>query len=69
MFIKVVSLLLAKQDNNGKEISIDRLRDLGRLFFFLADQPSDVLGELESEKADRKSDFVRALPSNEGGVK
>ena len=46
MFIKVVSLLLAKQDCNEESISVERLRDLGRLFFFLSDHPSDVLGEL-----------------------
>ena len=44
MFIKVVSLLLANQDyNGGKKLDICRMSDLGRLFFFLAGQPSDVL--------------------------
>ena len=46
MFIKVVSMLLANQDCNEEGISVERSRDLGRLFFFLADQPSSVLGEL-----------------------
>ena len=46
MGIKVISLLLANQDDNEKDIGIDRLRDLGRLLFFLAEQPSDVLGTL-----------------------
>ncbi len=49
MFIKVVSLLLANQDNNsGRELDICRMSDLGRLFFFLAGQPSDVLNELSA---------------------
>ncbi len=48
MFIKVVSMLLANQDGNAEDLSINRLMDLGRLFFFLADHPSDVLGELSS---------------------
>ena len=46
MGVKVVSLLLANQDEGGKDIDISRLKDLGKLLFFLADQPSDVLGEL-----------------------
>ena len=46
MFIKVVSLLLGNQDCNDEGISVERSRDLGRLFFFLAGQPSDVLNEL-----------------------
>lgn len=49
MFIKVVSLLLGSQDCNDEGISVERSRDLGRLFFFLAGQPSDVLGDLSSE--------------------
>ena len=57
MFIKVVSLLLANQDCNEECISAERSRDLGRLLFFLADHPSSVLGELESEKDDRPSDL------------
>jgi len=57
MFIKVVSLLLANQDNNsGRELDICRMSDLGRLFFFLAGQPSDVLGDLESEFNDNDAD-------------
>ncbi len=49
MFIKVVSLLLANQDNNsGRELDICRMSDLGRLFFFLAGQPSDVLNKLSA---------------------
>ncbi len=46
MFIKVVSMLLANQDCNEEGISVERSRDLGRLFFFLAGQPSDVLSAL-----------------------
>ncbi len=46
MGVKVVSLLLANQDESGKEIDINRLRDLGRLIFFLVEHPSSVLGEL-----------------------
>ena len=46
MFIKVVSLLLANQDGNAKDLEVNRLMDLGRLFFFLAGQPSDVLSGL-----------------------
>ena len=49
MFIKVVSLLLGNQDCNDEGISVERSRDLGRLFFFLAGQPSDVLGDLSSD--------------------
>ena len=57
MFIKVVSLLLANQDNNsGRELDICRMSDLGRLFFFLAGQPSDVLVHLESEFNDDNTD-------------
>ena len=56
MFIKVVSLLVANQDGNEEDMSVDRLRDLGRLFFFLAEQPSDVLGELASERQPRDHD-------------
>jgi hypothetical protein len=48
MFIKVVSMLLANQDGNAKDLEVNRLMDLGRLFFFLADHPSDVLGELSA---------------------
>jgi len=46
MFIKVVGLLMARQDGNEEDLDHCRLRDLGRLFFFLAEHPSDVLGEL-----------------------
>ncbi len=46
MGVKVVSLLLANQDESGEEIDITRLRDLGRLIFFLVEQPSSVIGEL-----------------------
>ncbi len=69
MFIKLVSMLLANQDESGKEIDIIRLKDLGRLIFFLADQPSSVLGELESQYSDRQSDLLHAVPSNEGDAK
>ena len=68
MFIKLVSLLLANQDESGKEIEINRLKDLGQLFFFLSDQPASVLGELESQYSDRQSDFLRSVPSDEGGA-
>ena len=56
MFIKVVSLLLGNQDCNDEGISVERQRDLGRLFFFLAGQPSDVLVHLESEYRDDNDD-------------
>ena len=56
MFIKVVSMLLANQDGNAEDLSINRLMDLGRLFFFLADHPSDVLGELSSAYKDDNDD-------------
>ncbi len=46
MGVKAIGLLLANQDESGKDIDIDRLKDIGRLIFFLADQPSNVLGEL-----------------------
>ena len=45
MFIKVVSLLLARQDGNAEDLDHCRLMDLGRLFFFLAGHPSNVLGD------------------------
>ncbi len=56
MFIKVVSLLLGNQDCNDEGISVERSRDLGRLFFFLAGQPSDVLGDLNSDFNDDDAD-------------
>ena len=56
MFIKVVSMLLANQDGNAEDLSINRLMDLGRLFFFLADHPSDVLGELSAAFKDDNPD-------------
>ncbi len=63
MFIKVVSLLLANQDNNsGRELDICRMSDLGRLFFFLAGQPSDVLVHLESEFHDDDTDPGQEKP-------
>ena len=46
MGVKLIGLLLAKQDCNEESISVERLRDLGQLFFFLSDHPSSVLGEL-----------------------
>ncbi len=46
MGVKVVSLLLANQDESGEDIDINRLKDLGQLLFFLAEQPSSVMGEL-----------------------
>jgi len=46
MGVKVVSLLLANQDESGKDIDIHRLRDLGQLIFFLVEQPSSVISEL-----------------------
>ena len=63
MFIKVVSLLLANQDNNsGGELDICRMGDLGRLFFFLAGQPSGVLGDLESDFKDDDPDPGKEKP-------
>ena len=56
MGVKVVSLLLANQDESGKDIDINRLRDLGQLLFFLADQPSSVMGELSIAIDDDESD-------------
>ena len=56
MFIKVVSLLLGNQDCNDEGISVEHSRDLGRLFFFLAGHPSDVLGDLSSEFDDDDTD-------------
>jgi len=62
MFIKVVSLLLAKQDCNEENISVERSRDLGRLFFFLADHPSSVLGELSVAIDDDEPDPGKEKP-------
>ena len=57
MFIKVVSLLLANQDNNsGMDLDICRMSDLGRLFFFLAGQPSEVLCKLSDAYNDDNDD-------------
>ncbi len=57
MFIMVVSLLLANQDNNsGRELDICRMSDLGRLFFFLAGQPSNVLCTLSTAYNDDNDD-------------
>ena len=46
MGVKVVCLLLANQDEGGEDIGISRLKDLGRLIFFLVEQPSSVMAEL-----------------------
>ncbi len=62
MFIKVVSLLLGNQDCNDEGISVERSRDLGRLFFFLAGQPSDVLGDLSSDFNDDDPDPGKEKP-------
>ncbi len=56
MGIKVVCLLLANQDESGRDIDIDRLKDIGKLLFFLADQPSSVLGELSVSIDDDEPD-------------
>ena len=69
MFIKVIALLLANQDqNSARELDLDRQSDLGRLLFFLADQPSTVLGEFAAEKRPEISNIVSDLPLNEGGA-
>ena len=52
MGIKVIGLLLGNQDENNPDIDTSRLKDLGQLIFFLADQPTDVLGELGSALPD-----------------
>ena len=62
MFIKVVSLLLARQDGNEADLETCRLMDLGRLFFFLAGHPSDVLGELGSAFNDGDPDPGKEEP-------
>ncbi len=62
MGLKVVSLLLANQDESGEDIDIPRLRDLGQLLFFLADQPSSVLGELSVSIDDDEPDPGRHEP-------
>ena len=56
MGIKVIGLLLAHQDENAEEIDMSRQKDLGRLIFFLADQPSSVLGELSVAIGDDEPD-------------
>ena len=50
MGVRVVSQLLAHQDESGADIDMDRLKDLGKLLFFLTEQPSNVLGELSAEE-------------------
>ena len=62
MGIKVVSLLLANQDESGEEIDIPRLRDLGQLLFFLAEQPSSVIGELSVSIDDDEPDPGKQKP-------
>ncbi len=62
MGIKVVALLLANQDESGKDIDINRLRDLGQLFFFLVEQPSSVLGELSVAIDDDEPDPGKQKP-------
>ncbi len=48
MGVRAIGLLMANQDENNEGLTIDRQKDLGSLIFFLAGQPSSVLGELES---------------------
>ncbi len=62
MGVKLIGLLLAKQDCNEESISVERLRDLGRLIFFLADQPSSVLGELSVSIEDDDPDPGKKEP-------
>ena len=72
MFIKVVSLLMAKQDGNEEDLDYMRLHDLGRLFFFLAEHPSDVLGELGCALEDDDPDPGKEKPvliRSAGGAK
>ena len=74
MGIKVVCLLLANQDESGRDIDIDRLKDIGKLLFFLADQPSSVLGELsvaidddEPDPGQHKPELVSISKKQEAG--
>ncbi len=72
MFIKAVSLLMANQDGNGEDLDICRLGDLGRLFFFLAEHPSDVLDELGASYSDDDPDPGKHKPvliRSAGGAK
>ena len=71
MFIKLVSLLLARQDHNGEELDTCRLMDLGRLFFFLAGHPSNVLGDLGAAFNDDDPDPGKEEPAliSIGGAK
>ena len=62
MFIKVVGLLMAKQDGNEEDLDYCRIRDLGRLFFFLAGHPSDVLGDLGAAFNDDDPDPGKEKP-------
>ncbi len=71
MGVKVISLLLANQDENNPDLDTSRLKDLGRLLFFLADQPSSVLGELYSVLDDDDPDPGKKEPAlvSIGGAK
>ncbi len=62
MGVKVIGLLLAKQDCNEERINVERLRDLGQLIFFLADQPASVLGELNVAIDDDEPDPGKERP-------
>jgi len=62
MGVKVIGLLLANQDENNADLDTSRLKDLGRLIFFLADQPSSVLGELYSAIDDDDPDPGKEEP-------
>ncbi len=72
MFIKVVSLLMANQDGNEEDLDHCRFRDLGKLLFFLAEHPSDVLGELSTSIKDDDPDPGKEEPvliRSAGGAK
>ena len=72
MFIKVVSLLLARQDHNAEELDTCRLMDVGRLLFFLAGHPSNVLGDLGASYSDDEPDPGKERPvlvRSAGGAK
>ncbi len=63
---------MGKQDGNEEDLDVCRLGDLGRLFFFLAEHPSDVLGELSVAIKDDDPDPGKEEPvliQSVGGAK
>ena len=70
MYVKVIALLLSNQDdNNDTVLDNQRLRDLAELLFFLVEHPSEVLGEVASEKEPGPADNIRVVSPDKGRAK